>query len=53
MTKRRGDFLRAALLFALYYFFNKSTYRGYPKNQDQLNFSDKTFRNLLNNGWIN
>ncbi|RYL96465.1 transposase [Sporolactobacillus sp. THM7-7] len=34
-------------------FSNKSMYRDYLKHQDQLNFSDKTFRNLLNNGKIN
>ncbi|MFT8872271.1 MAG: transposase [Sporolactobacillus sp.] len=34
-------------------FSNKSTYRDYLNHQDQLNFSDKTFRNLLNTGKIN
>ncbi|MFT8710258.1 MAG: hypothetical protein ABF820_12595, partial [Sporolactobacillus sp.] len=31
-------------------FSNKSAYHEYLKHQNQLNFSDKTFRNLLNNG---
>ncbi|APB37678.1 MULTISPECIES: IS4 family transposase [Heyndrickxia] len=34
-------------------FSNRSAYRDYLKHQDQLGFSDKTFRNLLNNGKIN
>lgn len=34
-------------------FSNRSAYRDYLKHQDQLGFSDKTFRNFLNNGKVN
>jgi hypothetical protein len=53
-TKKKGGPFRVLFCYLISTIFsNKSTYRDYLKHQDQLTFSDKTFRNLLNNGRIN
>uniref|UniRef100_UPI002FBE8D2A IS4 family transposase n=1 Tax=Sporolactobacillus sp. KGMB 08714 TaxID=3064704 RepID=UPI002FBE8D2A len=53
-TKEKGIPFRVLFCYLISTIFsNKSAYRDYLKHQNQLNFSDKTFRNLLNNGKIN
>lgn len=53
-TKTKGVPFRVLFCYLISTIFsNKSAYRDYLKHQNQLNFSDKTFRNLLNNGKIN
>ncbi|MET1248136.1 transposase [Sporolactobacillus sp. STCC-11] len=53
-TKTKGVPFRVLFCYLLSTIFsNKSTYRDYLKHRNQLSFSDKTFRNLLNSGKIN
>jgi hypothetical protein len=53
-TKTKGVPFRVLFCYLLSTIFsNKSMYRDYLKHRNQLCFSDKTFRNLLNSGKIN
>ncbi|WP_353949126.1 transposase [Sporolactobacillus sp. Y61] len=53
-TKTKGVPFRVLFCYLISTIFsNKSMYRDDLKHQDQLNLSDKTFRNLLNNRRIN
>jgi hypothetical protein len=53
-TKVRGVPFKILFCYLISVIFShRSAYRDYLKNQDKLNFSDKTFRNLMNDGRIN
>ena len=54
MTKTKGISFQILFCYLISTIFsNKSAYQDYVINQEDLNFSDKTFRNLLNDGRIN
>jgi len=54
MNKSKGIPFRTLFCFLISAIFsNKSAYRDYLMNEDRLEFSDKSFRNLLNDGRIN
>ena len=54
MTKMKGIPFRVLFTYLICTIFsNQSAYRNHLMNKDELSFSDKTFRNLLNDGRIN